>query len=95
MSDKRAAIIELHCAGKTYSEIMKTPSSPDLNPMEFCVWFILEADACASTHDSVEALKGSLKKAWDKVPEEVLRKSVDGIRCRLERVIQARGGHIE
>ena len=95
MGDKRAAIIELRCAGKTNSEIMKTPSSPDLNPMKFCVGSILEADAYTSSHDSVEALKGSLKKAWDKVPQEVLRKSVDSIRCRLERVIQARGEHIE
>ena len=63
--------------------------------MEFCVWSILEADVCVLSHDSVEALKGSLKKAWDKVPQEVLRKSVDSIRCKLERVIQARGGHIE
>ena len=47
-----------------------------------------EAGACASSHDSVEALKGSLRKAWDKIPQETLRKAIDS-RRRLERVIQA------
>ena len=70
-------------------------SSPDLNPINFCVWSILEADACALSHDSVEALNGSLKKLWDKILQETLRKPVDSFRCRLERVIQARGEHIE
>ena len=59
-----------------------------------CVWSILKADACAPFNGSVEALKYSPKKAWDKIRQETLRKAVDSFRCRLERVIQARGGHI-
>ena len=78
-----------------WSKKVLSPSSPDLNPMDFCVWFILEAGACASSHDSVEVLKGSLKKAWDKIPQEGLRKAVDSFTCRLERVIQGRRGHIQ
>ena len=71
------------------------PSLPDLNSMDFGVSSILKEDAHASSHDSVEALKGSLKKAWTKILQETLRKAVDSFRCRLERAIQARGGHIE
>ena len=71
------------------------PSSPDLNPMDFSVWSLLEADACASSHVSVGALKSSLEKAWAKIPQETLRKAPEGFRGRLERVIQARGAHIE
>ena len=70
-------------------------SSPDLNPIDFCVWSIMKADGYASSHDSVEALKGSLKKAWKNIVQEILRKPVDSFICRLERVIQARGRHIE
>ena len=36
------------------------------------------------------ALKGSLTRVWDKLPQETLRKAVDSFRCRLEGVIQAR-----
>ena len=78
-----------------WSKEVWPPSSPDLNPMDFCVWSVLEADACASSHVSVEALKSSLEKAWAKMPQETLRKAAEGFRGRLERVIQARGGHIE
>ena len=63
--------------------------------MDFCVWSVLEADACASSHVSVEALKSSLEKAWAKMSQETLRKAAEGFRGRIERVIQARGGHIE
>ena len=92
MSVKRAACIELHHAGWCknhflcfWSKEVWPPSSPDLNPTNFCVWFILKADACASSHDSVKALKGSLKKAWDQIPQETLRKALHSFRCRLER----------
>ena len=78
-----------------WSKEVWPPSSPDLNPMDFCVWSVLEADACASSHVSVEALKSSLEKAWAKMPQETLRKAAEGFRGRLERVIQAIGGHIE
>ena len=71
------------------------PSSPDLNPMDYCVWSLLEADACASSHASVEALKSSLKNAWAKIPQETLCKAAEGFCGRLKRVIQAKGGHIE
>ena len=63
--------------------------------MDFCVWSLLEADACASSHVSVEALKSSLEKAMAKIPQETLGKAAEGFCGRLERVIQARERHIE
>ena len=52
--------------------------SPDPNQIDFCVWSLLEADACASTHNSADDLKCSLKKAWAKIPQETLRKAAEG-----------------
>ena len=102
MRDKQAAIIELHRAGWSknhfphfWSREVWPHTSPDLNPMDICVWSILKADTCASSHDSVEALKGSLKKAWDNILQETLCKAVDSFRCRLERAIKSREGNIE
>ena len=83
-----------HFSGYWSKEVWPS-SSLDLNPMDFCVWSRVEADACASSHVSVGALKSSLEKAWAKIPQETLRKAAEGFRDRLERVIQARGGHIE
>ena len=35
------------------------PSSPDLNPMDFSLWSILETNACSTPHKSIESLKTS------------------------------------
>ena len=77
-----------------WSKEMCPPASPDLNLLNFNIWSILEAEACAKTHDIVEGLKVSLKKAWVKIPQEKLHVSVESFRGRLERVVKARR-HIE
>ena len=74
---------------------MWPPASPDLNPLGFNNWSILEAKAYAKTHDAVEGLKVSLKKAWEKIPQEKLRVSVESFRGKLEQLIKAKGGHIK
>ncbi|KAI6651150.1 hypothetical protein LOD99_5501 [Oopsacas minuta] len=37
-------------------------SSPDLNPMDFCIWSILESRICAKPHKNVKSLKSSLRR---------------------------------
>ena len=41
---------------------------PDLNPIDFSVWFLLKANVCSITHPGVNALKTSLINEWDKIP---------------------------
>ena len=71
------------------------PCSPDLNPMDFSIWSVLEADACSKVHHSVEDLKRSLNRAWRKIPQETMRASVEDVRRRLNAVIDRKGGHFE
>ena len=52
------------------------PYSPDLNPMDYSIWSILETNACSKSHKSIESLKRSLVAEWEKVPQEVLRTAV-------------------
>ena len=49
------------------------PSSPDLNPMDYSIWSILEVNACVTSHAKVEALKASLKTAWVALSQNVVR----------------------
>ncbi|CAD6188661.1 unnamed protein product [Caenorhabditis auriculariae] len=37
------------------------PYSPDLNPMYYSVWNVLESKACTSPHQKIEPLKASLE----------------------------------
>ena len=93
-SEKTQKWCQYHFPGFWSKEVWP-PSSPDLNSIDFCVWSHLKADACASSHVSVEALKSSLKKAWVKIPQETLRKAAKGFHGRLEHAILDKGRHIE
>ena len=70
------------------------PSSPELNPLDFCVRSILEKEACATAHTNTEALKKSLRQEWAKIPQQTFRAAVKSF-TRLERIIEAKGGHIK
>ena len=71
------------------------PSSPDLNPMDYSLWSILEANACSTSHKSIESLKTSLSREWAKIPQEKLRAAVESVPKRLRAVIKKKGGYIE
>ena len=46
------------------------PNSPDLNPLDYSIWSILESSACKKLHTSIAALKRTLKKVWDEISME-------------------------
>ena len=48
------------------------PSSPDLNPMDFGIWSILEQKACSTSHPNIETLKQKLKASWEEIDPEVV-----------------------
>ena len=69
--------------------------SPDLNPMDYSVWSILESRVCAKSHKSINSFKRKLKEEWEKIPQEVLRAAVEALPSRVSSVIQNKGGYIE
>lgn len=71
------------------------PYSPDLNPMDYSVWSILETRACAKPHKNLEALKQSLLREWDKLSPEELRPIAQNFKSRLDLCIAAKGAHFE
>ena len=77
-----------------WDKSMWPPQSPDLNPLDFSVWWHVESKACAARHPNVEALKSTVNKVWADMSEEYLIKVCKDFRRRLEAVIEANGGHI-
>ena len=59
------------------------PHSPDLNPMDFSVWAVLEAKACRKKERSLESLKAALTRAWDDLGEDYLRPTVESAVKRM------------
>ena len=70
-------------------------SSPDLNPMDFSIWSILESKACVKPHKSLEALKASFAREWHRIPQKVLSAASDCFYKRLRSCIQAKGDIFE
>ena len=71
------------------------PYSPDLNPMDYSVWSILEARACAKPHKSLEALRRSLTEQWDKITVEEVRAIAQNFTKRLKLCTKAEGSHFK
>ena len=71
------------------------PSSPDLNPLDYCIWGILQARVNATRHISIESLKAALIREWNHFPMEVVRESIDAWPRRLRSTIAKRGGRFE
>lgn len=70
-------------------------ASPDLNPLDDDLWSKLETMACSKPHNSVDALKSSLVKTWDKFPMEEVRAAIDQWPVRLRQCVKAKGGNFE
>ena len=69
------------------------PQSPDLNPLDFSIWWHVESKACRVRHSSIEDLKSSVQKEWKKMNKDYVIKVCESFRKRVEAVIAANGGH--
>jgi AraC-like DNA-binding protein len=71
------------------------PNSPDWTVLDYFVWSYLESKACSKPHKSISALKASLVKEWNEIPQELIQKAIDNFPKRLRKCIEANGGHFE
>jgi transposase len=71
------------------------PSSPDLSPLDYSIWSILEREVCAIPHKSVESLISALQRAADNLDQEIINRAIDDFPRRLQACIDAKGGYFE
>ena len=76
-----------------WSKDLWPPSLPDLNPMDFGVWSLLEKKAGVVSHKNTDSLKRALLKCWEEIDPETLRPTCAQVPTRLGRVIRAKGGY--
>lgn len=50
---------------------------PDLNPLDYRLWKILEEEACAKPHRNLESLKSSITRTVAEIPLETLRTCIN------------------
>lgn len=71
------------------------PNSPDLNPLDYYVWGVVERDTNKSRHPNVDSLKKAIQARFKKLKGEELKRACQRFRPRLEAAIAADGGYIE
>jgi hypothetical protein len=71
------------------------PSSPDLNPLDYCIWGILEEKVNATRHRSLESLKAAIIKEWHDLRMESVRGAINAWPGRLRSTMVKKGGRFE
>ena len=69
--------------------------SPDLTPCDFFLWAWLKEQVYSTKSATLEELEGRLREVISVIPQEFLRRSIDAIPERLDKMQANGGGHIE
>uniref|UniRef100_A0A914CVH4 Tc1-like transposase DDE domain-containing protein n=1 Tax=Acrobeloides nanus TaxID=290746 RepID=A0A914CVH4_9BILA len=62
------------------------PYSPDLNPLDYSILGYIKSIACTKPHESVKSLKKAIRKAWDEMPDEIVKRVMDSWLAASKRV---------
>jgi len=71
--------------------------SPDLNPMDYAIWGILQGHVVKKRRNitTLDGLKEVLLAAWADISPEVVRDSCRSWKGRLAKCHEVKGGHFE
>jgi len=71
------------------------PNSPDLNPIDYCVWGILQERVYRDKIADVTELKKKIRREWVALDSEIVTNAISQRRRRLRACVHAAGGHFE
>ena len=76
--------------------LSQPPYSPDLNPLDFCLWRAIETKTLAGRrkNETAAVYKARLRKTALSMPRGEVKKAVQAIRKRAQDIFKAGGGHI-
>lgn len=74
---------------------MWPPNSPDINPVDYSIWGILQERVYRRQLHDVEELKERLLAEWAQLDHSIIASAIAQWRCRLNACVQANGGHFE
>ena len=71
------------------------PNSPDLNPVDYRIWGILQERVYRKSVKDVDELKLRLIEAWSGIQQSIIDHAIDQWRVRLNACVKAKGKHFE
>ena len=69
------------------------PNSPDLNPVDYKIWSVMQEKVYRYQIHDVTELR--IEEAWDEMDQRVIEESIDQWRTRLRVCVDAQGGQFE
>ena len=70
-------------------------NSPDLNPVNYCIWGMMQERLYQVPIQDVDQLWQRLVETWDGLQHSVVDEAIDQWRKRPEACVHAQGGHFE
>jgi len=74
---------------------MWPPNSPDLNPLDYYVWGVVERETNKHPHNTLDSLRAAIIRVMTHMDENHLIRACKRFRQRIEGVIAAEGNFIE
>ena len=71
------------------------PNSPDLNPVDYKIWSVMQEKVYRYQIHDVTELRHRIEEAWDEMDQRVIDESIDQWRTRLRACVDAQGGQFE
>lgn len=71
------------------------PNSPDLNPVDYKIWSLLQDRVYRTAIRDVEHLKQRLVEEWSRIDQAIIDHAVNDWRVRLRACVSSAGGHFE
>lgn len=71
------------------------PNSPDLNPVDYKIWSVMQHRVYRKKIQDVEDLRGRLIEVWAGLEQTIIDGAIEQWRRRLRACIAAKGGHFE
>jgi len=74
---------------------MWPPNSPDLNPVHYSIWSVVEERIYQQRIQNTDELRHRLVAVLTDLEQHIVDTAIDQWRCRLTACIRAKGGHFE
>ena len=71
------------------------PNSPDLNPVDYKIWSLVQQQVYQSRVHNVDELKQRLVHVWHGIEQTITDNAIDEWPGRLRAYVRAKGGHFE
>ena len=81
-------LLALKVGDKTVRTAIKQNLSPDLIPLDYTIWGVLENKTNATPHPNIGLLKTAFEEKWNKMAEEIVFRACESFWKRVDSILK-------